>query len=57
MKHWISDCLRNHEVYHENQLAYCPIRLLDLDQYKSLGDIVLIETETDQLPYTTLSYC
>ncbi|KAL8721178.1 MAG: hypothetical protein Q9181_007763 [Wetmoreana brouardii] len=57
MVHWINDCLENHEACHEKQLAYCPTRLLDLDQYNSSGDIVLVETDADQLPYTTLSHC
>ncbi|KAL9594199.1 MAG: hypothetical protein Q9219_007161 [cf. Caloplaca sp. 3 TL-2023] len=57
IRHWISDCRENHESCHENQLAYCPTRLLDLDQYQSSGDVVLVETESEQLPYNTLSHC
>ncbi|KAL8881084.1 MAG: hypothetical protein Q9198_001640 [Flavoplaca austrocitrina] len=55
--HWLKDCLENHEACRNNQRGYSPTRLLDVDQYRSSGDIVLVETKADPLPYTTLSHC
>lgn len=50
MMHWLEDCLENHEACRNNQRGYSPTRLLDVDQYRSSGDIVLVETEADPLP-------
>ncbi|KAL9038905.1 MAG: hypothetical protein Q9180_002850 [Flavoplaca navasiana] len=57
MMHWLKDCLENHEACRNNQRGYSTTRLLDVDQYRSSGDIVLVETEAHPLPYTTLSHC
>ena len=60
MRHWINDCLENHERCHEKHPAYCPTRLLDLVRFWSSGDIVLVEGVEhlqEYIPYTTLSHC
>lgn len=60
MRHWIDDCVENHEECQKNHPALCPIRLLDLIRFRSSGDIVLVELDEDpseRIPYTTLSHC
>lgn len=61
MRHWINDCVANHGRCHGNYQALSPTRLLDLIQFWSSGDIVLVEREEDaddeHIPYTALSHC
>ena len=60
MRHWIDDCVANHERCHEENTTLCPTRLLDLVTHWSSGDVVLVEPEQDlgiHIPYTTLSHC
>lgn len=60
MRHWVNDCIENHEKCRENYPVVCPTRLLDLDQYSNTGDVVLVEvdkTPEKRIPYATLSHC